>query len=103
MSQDILPLATCLKNDMSNKNSKKNKKKKPKVVYYDDGSTIADMSGVRPRRVRKDNDDGAPTRAQAIWKTYVKSVKSMIIPMLITIGIICATFLILYILLSLAI
>lgn len=87
---------------MSNKKNK-NKKKKPKVIYYDDGSTIADMSGVRPKRIKKNPDDGAPTRAQAIWKTYVDSVKKMILPMLITIGIISAAFLIIYILLSLAI
>lgn len=83
--------------------NKKNKKKKPKVVYYDDGSTIVDMSGTRRQPIRKKPDDGAPTRAQAIWKTYVQSVKAMILPMLVTIGIISATFLILYILMGLAI
>ena len=83
--------------------NKKTKKKKPKVVYYDDGSTHVDMSGTRPQPIKKNPDDGAPTRAKAIWKTYVQSVKTMIMPMLVTIGIICATFLILYILLSLAI
>ena len=37
--------------------NKKNKKKKPKVVYYDDGSTIVDMSGTRRQPIRKKPDD----------------------------------------------
>ena len=89
--------------------SKKNqKKKKEKIVYIDDGSTISDMSGVgRGGRARSQQE--RPTRAgrdpnllrpRASFKeqrdTYFAAVKMMILPMLVTIGIICVAFLILY-------
>ena len=86
--------------------SKKNqKKKKEKIVYIDDGSTVSDMSGVGRGRSAQDR----PTRAgrdpnllrpRASFKeqrdTYFAAVKMMILPMLVTIGIICVAFLILY-------
>lgn len=99
---------------------KKNKKKK-KTVYIDDGSTIIDMSGVsdaRPRAfgsrpVSKKNFDKGVSQPNGgeiytgnkfkdSMRTYFRTVKMMIVPMLITIGIISAAFLILWILLNLA-
>ena len=73
----------------------KNKKKKQKTVYVDDGRTIADMSNIGGR---KDTSSlyGTPslyhgTRKEQ-WETYKRSVKMMFVPMLVTIGIICAVF-----------
>ncbi|MBR2929717.1 MAG: hypothetical protein IKC32_00675 [Clostridia bacterium] len=78
----------------------KKKKKKDKVTYIDDGSTISDMSalggGRRPLNV---NDDGS---FKAKWQTYVRAVRSMIVPMLVTMGAICVAFLVLYLILEFA-
>ena len=72
-----------------------NKKKKEKVYYYDDGRTVADMSGVqagprlqsqwRPKHERK-----------AIRQTYWNAVKRMFVPMLIVMTGICIIYMILY-------
>lgn len=99
----------------------KNKKKKKKTVYIDDGSTIIDMSGVsdaRPRAFgshpvsKKDYGSGknqknggeiyTGNKFKDSMHTYFRTVKMMIVPMLITIGIISAAFLILWILLNFA-
>lgn len=84
------------------KSKKHTKKKKDRPVYIDDGSTIVDMSGVG-RKKRAPNPNGKPeprTRAGSIWQTYWDSVRSMIGPMLMTIGIIFLAFLILWIILG---
>ena len=94
-----------------------NKKKKKKVVYYDDGRTIADMSSVYAKKADNNGQNakneppkaplGAfqfrPGHTPKDWaKTYWESVKMNIFPMLVTIGIICAAFGILYLILLLA-
>ena len=61
--------------------NKKKKSEKPKVVYIDDGSTIADMSaigGSRPRRRSTFKEQ---------FKTYIDTVKLMFVPMLIVLGV----------------
>ena len=96
------------------------KKKKKKVVYYDDGRTIADMSNLYGKPAdnsgKKQPDGGEPSyngnpyfgsyrpgHTPRDWaKTYWNTVKTMFLPMLATLGIIAAAFLILYILLELA-
>ncbi len=96
------------------------KKKKKKVVYYDDGRTIADMSSLYGRPSSDNGDkkqDGGepsyrgnpfignyrPGHTPKDWaKTYWNSMKTMFLPMLATLGIIAAAFLILWILLTLA-
>ncbi len=99
------------------------KKKKKKVVYYDDGRTIADMSGLYGKpsaksgeNNREQTDSGEPSykgspyigryrpgHTPKDWaKTYWQTVKLMFLPMLVTIGIIGAAFLILWLLLTLA-
>ncbi len=99
--------------------SKEKKNKKKKVVYIDDGSTIADMSGIdatRPRAfgsrpnssknntTNKANNNGNYTgnKFKDSLHTYFTTVKLMIGPMLITIGIISAAFFIVWLLLMLA-
>lgn len=96
------------------------KKKKKKVVYYDDGRTIADMSNLYGKPAdsgSKNQPDGGepsykgnpyfgsfrPGHTPKDWaKTYWNSVKTMFLPMLATLGIISAAFLILWILLEIA-
>ncbi len=77
---------------MSNK-----KKKKNKVTYIDDGSTIYDMSGVGGGR-----SGGKRGTAKEQFTTYMRAVKQMIIPMLITMAAITVVFGVIYLLLCLA-
>ena len=91
------------------------KKKKKKTVYVDDGRTIADMSSLYGKRA--DNGSGAnsrPTQPKGLFdftpgntpkdwaRTYLNTVKTMLLPMLATIGVISCAFLVLWIILELA-
>ncbi len=72
------------------------KPKKEKVRYYDDGRTLADMSGVSsPGMTGK----RLPYRSSAKerWDTYWKAVKMMFVPMLVVIGAICVIYMVLYV------
>lgn len=89
------------------KDNKQPKKKKEKIVYVDDGSTVADMSGVKGRPVRRpprpsyEKQKPQPTtRAGSIWQTYVTAVRAMIGPMLITLGAMSVLFLLVWIILG---
>ena len=95
MSPDTLQLVTCLKlNNMA-----KDKNKKEKVRYIDDGRTIADMSGLSGVDKRYVGAKGT-LKEQA--RTYWNTVKMMFIPMMVTIGIICAVFFIMWLFLTLS-
>lgn len=76
----------------------KKKEKKEKVRYYDDGRTIADMSGVKDRRL----PGGDPLRPRASakeqWNTYWNAVKMMFGPMLVVLVGLCILYMILYLL-----
>ncbi len=74
------------------------RKKKKKTTYVDDGSTIFDMSGVADMHPRGRGTGTAKER----FATYMKSVKQMLIPMLVTMAVITVVFGIMYLLLSLA-
>ena len=57
-------------------------KKKEKVVYIDDGRTIADMSGVSGPRL-SNRTPGRPSPSfKEVWKTYWNAVKMMVVPMI---------------------
>ncbi len=96
--------------------AKKEKKKREKVVYIDDGRTIADMSNLPTRGLGRSLSDARPKREMSETErqfnrsglikkdhltTYFAAVRMMFLPMLAVIGIICIAFLIIY-LLSLA-
>jgi len=78
------------------------KKKKEKVIWYDDNSTISDMSDVG-RGGAKKSKESRPTQpkkystAKEKWNTYWSAVKMMFLPMCVALIII----LILYLLLML--
>ncbi len=81
------------------------KKKKEKVVYYDDGSTISDMSGVKGGIIDKTRpkNDGRPRRKSTFgekWRTYWAAVKMMILPMLGVLLILVVLFIILSIIVN---
>ena len=88
----------------------KEKKKREKVVWVDDGRTIADMSNLPARGFGRSLSDARPKkemsesekqfyRSNPKWReylaTYFAAVKMMILPMLVTIGILSLAFLIL--------
>ncbi len=76
------------------KNKNKNKQKqKEKVIYYDDNSTIADMSQVNDRG--KKRSDAPPRRKSTFkekWKTYWAAVKMMLLPTCIALAAIAVLF-----------
>ena len=91
----------------------KEKKKREKVVWVDDGRTIADMSNLPTRGLGKSLSDARPKkemsesekqfyRSNPKWReylaTYFAAVRMMFLPMLVTIGILSLAFLILYLL-----
>ena len=78
----------------------KKKQKKEKVIYYDDGSTISDMSRVnrtgepRPSNSSSQRQDGMRrVQSTSKWRTYWSSVRMMVGPMLIALGVLCIVFL----------
>ena len=74
--------------------SNKKKKKKEKIIYIDDGSTIADMSGVSGGSKR-----GARGSLKEQRQTFFKAMRMMFVPMLIAMGFITIAYLIVYLLL----
>ena len=76
--------------------SKKDKKKK--VTYIDDGRTIADMSNVGKKKLDNLDKPKPDSSFKAQWNTYWNTVKMMLFPMLVVIGIICVAFGLMYLL-----
>ena len=70
--------------------SEKPKEKKVKVIYYDDGSTVVDMSGTRRK--------GQPTKAtrRERMRTFFAVMKKMVIPMLITLAVLTLIYIVIY-------
>ena len=77
-----------------------NKKKKTKTVYYDDGRSLADMSGVGNRGKQPPRMSKSTWKER--WRTYFESVKMMLLPMLVVLGLVALAFGLLYLLLALA-
>ena len=71
------------------------KKKKEKIIYVDDGRTIADMSNVTGTRLSRDAWRSSST-AKEKWQTYFDAVRRMFGPMMIVICGICIIYMILY-------
>ena len=64
------------------------KKKKEKIIYYDDNSTIADMSSVNKKgRKQEPRPPKKQSTAKEKWNTYWSAVKMMFVPMLIVLGV----------------
>lgn len=85
METDIVQHVICWINVM-----KKNKKEK--VIYIDDGRSLADMSGVSGGLDWTKKGTSSPV--SEIWRTYWSAVKMMFKPMLVVIGFILAAFII---------
>ncbi len=89
------------------------RKKKEKITYIDDGSTVADMSGLGRRagtgegrqnpNLPPPGKRGKPaptTRAGRIWRTYWDAVRMMVGPMLVVIGGISVVFFLIWVILG---
>ena len=79
------------------------KKKKEKVVYYDDNSTIADMSAVNKNGQKQPVQQQKTVRPRSAfkekWQTYWTAVKMMLVPT----GVVLVIILILYLLMRLSV
>lgn len=72
------------------------KSKKEKIKYIDDGSSVADMSGIHSGPRLNRNPYRSRPKAKDVWNTYWSAVKMMFVPMLV---VICAL-IIIYMILS---
>ncbi len=70
------------------------KEKKEKIIYVDDGRTIADMSGVSKRF--EPSEKRPKSDWKDIWRTYWSATKMMFRPMLVVIGFLIVIFAIAY-------
>lgn len=72
-------------------------KKKEKIIWVDDGRTIADMSGVGRRSRLTDRNPYRPSpKFKDVWKTYWNAVRMMIKPMLVVIAALAVAYLLAY-------
>ena len=84
---------------------KEKKQKKEKIRYVDDGSTVVDMqplADANRRPGQKQRQPGAKGTLREQARTYFAAVKLMFWPMMITLGIIFLSFLITWILFTIA-
>ena len=66
---------------------KKEKKKKEKVVYVDDGRTIADMSNVKGGGASKlFSDTPSYSTGKEKWTTFFDAFRMMLLPTLVFVG-----------------
>ena len=78
--------------------AKNKKEKKEKIRYVDDGSSVADMSGVSGTRLSKRNPSHPGVNFKDAWHTYWDAVKMMFGPMLmVVVGLIVAYMIIYFI------
>lgn len=80
--------------DVKEENSSeiKRKKKKEKIIYVDDGRSLADMSGISGGMHFSKQNTVSSFKAQ--WNTYWGAVKMMFLPMLVIVGFLIVTYLI---------
>ena len=69
------------------------KKKKEKIIYYDDNSTIADMSNVTRSGKKKPPKPQKVPVGESKWQTYWSAVRMMFVPMFFVLGILGILFL----------
>ena len=79
----------------------KKKEKKEMVRYYDDGSTVADMSGVSGKRLSGGDPYRPRASVKAKWDTYWNAVRMMFVPMLFVLVVLSIAYMILYLLFTL--
>ena len=76
---------------------KENKKKKEKVTYYDDNSTLVDMSNVtRTGKKKEPRPSKPPSSFSDKWNTYWSAVNMMMKPMFLVLGAIAFLYFLLF-------
>ena len=81
---------------------KKEKKKKEKVVYVDDGRTIADMSNVKGGASKYfRNDTPSYSTGKEKWTTFFDAFRMMLLPTLVFGGALLVLYGIMYLLFKL--
>lgn len=60
----------------------KDKKKKEKIIYYDDGSTVADMSNISPKPTKSPMEETPAYGIKAKLQTFFGAMRLMVMPML---------------------
>lgn len=82
--------------------NKKDKRQKPKVVYYDDYSTVADMSKVTDikggKQRKKEQKLQADSSAKDKLSTFFAAMKQMVFPMMVVLAVLFALYLLLMLL-----
>ncbi len=84
---------------------KQKKPKKEKIRYVDDGSTVVDMQPLEDANRRpgqKPRERGAKGTLREQMRTYVAAVRLMFVPMMVTLGLIFLSFLITWIIFTVA-
>ena len=84
---------------------KQKKQKKEKIRYVDDGSTVVDMQPLEDANRRpgqKPRTPGVKGTLREQIRTYFAAVRLMLVPMLVTLGIIFVSFLITWIFFTVA-
>ena len=56
---------------------------KEKITYIDDGSTVADMSGLPDRRHETRHPASPRPKFKDVWHTYWAATKMMLLPTLV--------------------
>ena len=78
-------------------------KKIEKIVYIDDGRTIADMSNVRGGYTPHSRSDGSPRATlREQWSTFWSAMKMMFLPMLVVVGGLIVAYILLWVIFKLA-
>ena len=77
-------------------------KKKEKIIYIDDGRTIADMSGVPGPELGNKNPARPAPKAKDVWNTCWNAVRMMLLPTLALAGGLGIIYLIVYVIFKLA-
>lgn len=72
------------------------KKKKEKIVYYDDGSSVADLSGLKKKPLVREEDTQPRGSFKAQAQTFWGAMKMMFVPMITVICALGVLYMILY-------
>ena len=80
---------------------KNEKKKKEKVVYVDDGRTIAEMSGVKGGASKYFSDTPSYSTGKEKWTTFFDAFRMMLLPTLVFGGALAVLYGIMYLLFKL--
>lgn len=79
------------------------KNKKEKIVYYDDGSTLADMSALSKNKASTNNEASAPKYGFiAKMQTFFGAMRLMLIPLAATVCALGIIYAVIYLLFSMA-